>query len=351
MKPHAWIATALLLSPSLCLATTACPDNESWQDNPGRISLRMDNDALGSASQDHGYSNGLALTLVSPDLPGQADNACLPFFSRNINRYLQWAHPGDFEQQHAVLGITHGIYTPDDKTRSDLIEEDRPYAGVLLLGAGYNARSGDRLQTSHLRLGMVGPSAKGQEVQNAVHRVIDVRRAQGWEHQLRDEPLLQVVHERLHRWQPGTSENADGWGWDVIGHAGGSLGNFATHANTGAELRFGWRVPDDFGSNPLRPAGEHAGARRGTTMPAGWSWHVFASLEARAVLRDITLDGNTFKSSHSVDSKPLVADLGYGAVVQRGRWSMVLAQYQRSRVFEGQLQPPSFGSLSMSWAF
>ena len=351
MKPHAWIATALLLSPSLGLAATVCPDNQSWQENPGRMSLRMDNDAFGSASQDHGYSNGLALTMVSPDLASQADQACLPFVSRSINRYLQWAHPGGFEQQHAIVGISHGIYTPDDKTRSDLIEEDRPYAGVLLLSAGYNARSGDRLQTTHLRLGMVGPSAKGQEVQNAVHRVIDVRRAQGWEHQLRDEPLLQVVHERMHRWQPRASSNADGWSWDVIGHAGGSLGNFATHANTGAELRFGWRVPDDFGSNPLRPAGEHSAPRSRGSIHGGWAWHVFASVEGRAVLRDITLDGNTFKNSHSVDKEPLVADLGYGAVVTRGRWKMTLAQYQRSREFEGQLEPPSFGSLSVSRAF
>ena len=350
MKSHAWIATALLLAPSLALAATACPDNAPSQENPGRMSLRMDNDAFGSASQDHGYSNGLALAVVSPDLV-QHEHACLPLLSRNVNRYLQWAHPEGFEQQNAVSSISHGIYTPDDKTRSDLIAEDRPYAGVLLLGVGYNARSGDRLQTTHLRMGMVGPSAKGQEVQNAVHRVIDVRRAQGWEHQLRDEPLLQVVHERMHRWQPRASSNADGWGWDVIGHAGGSLGNFATHANTGAELRFGWRVPDDFGSNPLRPAGEHSASRSSGSNHGGWTWHAFVSLEGRAVLRDITLDGNTFKSSHSVDKEPLVADLGYGAAVTRGRWKVTLAQYQRSREFEDQLEPPSFGSLSVSRAF
>lgn len=349
MKPRAWIATALILSPSLCLAATECSDTDTWQENPAWLNLRMDNDAFGSESQDHGYSNGLALTMVSPDMVGQAD-ACLPFLARSVNRYVQWAHPGGFEQQNLLMGITHGIYTPDDKTRSDLIEEDRPYAGVLMLGLGYNARSGDSLQTTHLRIGMVGPSARGQEVQNAVHSVIDVRRAQGWQHQLRDEPLLQALHERLHRWQPSATDNADGWGWDVIGHAGGSLGNFATYANTGAEMRFGWRVPDDFGSNPLRPAGENTASRNNAVRP-GWAWHAFVSLETRAVLRDITMDGNTFKTSHSVEKEPLVADIGYGAVVSRGHWKMTLAQYQRSREFEGQLEPPSFGSLSVSRAF
>lgn len=350
MQATPWIVIALALSPSLCLAGTSCADADPWRENPAWLNLRMDNDAFGSESQDHGYSNGLALTLVSPDMTGQADDACLSFLARSVNRFVGWAHPGGFEQQNMLAGITHGIYTPDDKTRSDLIEEDRPYAGVLMLSLGYNARSGDSLQTGHLRMGMVGPSARGQDVQNAVHGVIDVHRAQGWQHQLRDEPLLQVVHERMHRWRPRTTDNADGPGWDVIGHAGGSLGNYATYANTGVEMRFGWRLPNDFGSNPLRPAGENTAPGNNTLRPA-WAWHAFVSLEARAVLRDITLDGNTIKTSHSVDKELLIADLGYGAVVSHGRWKITLAQYQRSREFESQLHPPSFGSLSVSRAF
>lgn len=349
--PHRrWLASALVLSSAPALAADPCPPPPAWPQDPAYLGLRMDNDAFGNASQDHGYSNGLALAWTSPDLATASDPACLPLLVRGVDRVLRRAHPGRFEQQHAVLGISHGIYTPDDKTRSDLIEDDRPYAGVLLLSVGYIARGGDQLQATHLRLGMVGPSAKGQEVQNAVHRVIDVRRAQGWAHQLRDEPLLQVVHERMRRWRPGAAASAGGWGWDAIGHAGGSLGNFATHANTGIELRAGWRLPDDFGSNPLRPAGEHTGAR-GDGADGRWAWHGFVSFEARAVLHDITLDGNTGKPSHSVERKPLVTDLGYGLVARRGRWKVVLAQYQRSREFEGQLEPPSFGSLSVSRAF
>ena len=52
-----------------------------------------------------------------------------------------------------------------------------------------------------------------------------------------------------------------------------SLGNFATYANAGGELRFGLRLPDDFGTAPLRPAGENtapvkvaAGRRRLRSM-------------------------------------------------------------------------------------
>lgn len=350
MRSTVWIAAALSLAPSLCLAAAGCRDTATWQDNPAQVNLRLDNDALGNASQDHGYSNGLALTLVSPNLADYTGDPCLPLLARGINRYLAWAHPQGFEQQNMVVGLSHGIYTPDDKTRSDLIEDDRPYAGVLLLSLGYNARNGADLHSTHLRLGMVGPSARGQQVQNAVHALIDVRRAQGWQHQLRDEPLLQVVHERMRRWEPRARRNADGWGWDAIAHAGGSLGNYATYANAGGELRFGWRIPDDFGSTPLRPAGDGTAPMR-TQGAHAWAWHAFLSLDGRWVLRDITLDGNTFKDSHSVDKRALVADLGYGMALSRGRWKLTLAQYQRSREFDGQLETPSFGSLSVSRAF
>ena len=80
MQRHCGIALALALalpwaaSPSL--AAEACADASAWPDNPSRLGLRMDNDAFGSAVQDHGYSNGLMLTVVSPDLVGDGDPAC-----------------------------------------------------------------------------------------------------------------------------------------------------------------------------------------------------------------------------------------------------------------------------------
>ena len=44
------------------------------------------------------------------------------------------------------------------------------------------------------------------------------------------------------------------------------------------------------------------------------------------VLHDITLDGNTFKSSHSVDKRPFVADVGYGIAMTQGNWRIAIAR-------------------------
>lgn len=106
-------------------------------------------------------------------------------------------------------------------------------------------------------------------------------------------------------------------------------------------------MPDDFGSSPLRPAGENTAPTRGGRL-SGWSGHLFATADARWVLRDITLDGNTFRGSHRVDRRALVGDIGYGVALTRGKWKFALARYHRSREFEGQTQRPVFGSFTIS---
>lgn len=322
----------------------ACEDSRF----PPIVNLRIDNDLFGAKAQDQGYTNGLGLTFVSPNLVSYTDDPCLPRLARWMNHAFETLHPNRFEQQNMVVTFNHALFTPTDRRRTDLITDDRPYAAALLVSLGYNARDDGRLRTTQLRLGMVGPSALGEQVQDEWHELIGAAKFNGWKHQLRDEPVLQLVHERMRRWPADGTVNAHGWGWDVITHWGGSLGNFATYANAGAEVRFGWRLPNDFGSTPLRPAGENTAPRSGTPRTRRWAAHVFMTLDARGVLRDITLDGNTWKESHRVDRRPWVADVGYGMVFSRAGWKFAFARYFRTREFEGQRDNPVFGSFTVS---
>lgn len=340
----------------LCAAIAAMPAAAQQAEcdkapslHPAIVNFRIDNDFLGG--QDQGYTSGLMLMLVSPNLADYTDDPCLPGMARALNRYLAWLYPQGFEQQNMVFTLGQGLFTPTDAARTDLITDDRPYAGVLRVGLGYNARSGEHLRSTHLRLGLVGPSARGKEVQNAMHHVFGSERFEGWQNQLHDEVVFQVVHERLRRWPELKANRQSGWGADTIAHWGGSLGTLATYANAGAEWRYGWHLPDDFGSSPLRPAGENTAPSAYARENGGWTGHVFTTFDARWVLRDISLDGNTFRHSHSVDKRNFVADVGYGFVVQRGAWRVALARYHRTREFEGQRKLPVFGSLTVSRGF
>ena len=314
---------------------------------PPIVNLRVDNDILGG--QDQGYSDGVQLTLVSPNLRDYTNDPCIPRLARWVNSYLGSLHPEMFEQQNMIATFAHDIYTPTDFSRSDLIEDDRPYAAVLLVGLGYNAREGDRLRTTQIHVGIAGPAAMGEQAQNGVHRLIGADRFRGWDNQLENEPVFRLVHERMRRFS--TDDAAHGWGWDTIAHYGGSFGNLATYLNAGAEFRFGLNLPDDFGSTPLRPAGENTAPTREHRIQYVPGAHLFVTLDSRWVFHDITLDGNTFRDSHSVDKRHAVANIGYGVALMRHRWKFALARYHGTREFDGQRETPVFGSFTISRAF
>lgn len=335
---------ALLLLPSLALAATDCPE-----DNPSTLLVRSDNDVYGRANQDHNYTAGAAITWVSPGLGDYSEDACLPGFIRGLNSGLGWLQPRDADRRNLVLTYTHALYTPEDGTRSDLILDDRPYAGVLMFGIGWNGRRGDTLGTTHLRIGTTGPSAQGEAAQDAVHQIFGRNRFRGWDNQLRDEVLVQLLHERL--WRLHRSEYGDAMAWDLIGHAGGSLGNLATYANGGFELRWGKHLPDDFGTDPFRPAGDNTAPGDRPDLGDAWGWHFFAGVDARYVLQDITLDGNSWKDSHSVDRREAVGDLSLGVAITRGPWKIAGSHIRRTREFVGQDARPIFGSVTVSRTF
>lgn len=318
---------------------------------PPVVNFYLENDLF--ADQDQGYTNGVRLSFVSPNLVDYTSDPCLPRLGRWLNGFLSRLYPGEHDQQNMVFTIGHAMYTPTDFTRSDLIEDDRPYAGWLYLGAAYNARIGDHLRTTELNLGIVGPSARAEEAQDFIHRIRGFDRFSGWDNQLRDEIGIKLVHERKTRYPARDPEYmAERWQWDAITHYGGSVGNVATYANAGVELRFGYSLPDDFGTSSARPGGDNnapdgSGQRWHSKMGA----HVFLSLDGRVVARDIFLDGNTFKDSHSVDKKYVVGDAALGVAFNVNDVKISFARYFRTREFDEQVDRPSFGSFTVSGAF
>jgi len=306
----------------------------------------MDNDMFGGADQDQGYTNGFMASWISPNLASYQDDPCIPHVVRSLNRYLAWLQPANFEEQNMTIGVGQMMYTPTDHSRRDLIKDDRPYAGALMMGLGYNARQGGRLSTSQLRFGIIGPASLAGKAHESVHKVIGGDRFRGWDNQLHNEPVVQLLHERRRRLAEAGYTSGP-WRWDAIGHVGGSLGNFATYANTGLEMRFGYLLPDDLGTAPLRPAGDNTSPLKLGGAYSGWAGHAFIAVDSRWVLYDITLDGNTFRSSHSVDKKSLVADIGYGVAITHGPWRLAFTRYHRTREFHGQDESPVYGTFTI----
>ena len=336
--------------------------------------MRLENDLF--AGTDGNYTNGVAMTLVSHDMDDRLRPDCLPQPLGLYTRFLGWVDPG-FERgtgaepasQNVVVRFGQAMYTPEDKTRTDLIRDDRPYAGLLYLGLAWNRRSRpqdagyEMLDSRELTLGVIGPWSLAEHSQDLVHKMRGIERFRGWDNQLRNEPAFQLALERKFKpYADGAIQ--PGWGSDVIGSYALRVGNIETAASTGLELRMGWNIPNDFGSYPIRPGGENrppsAATRLRTTQPQSAGAprpgaHLFVNLDAKAVAWDFSLDGNVFRTSHRVSRRPWVAQAAIGISSQ---WlvaghgiRLALMRVWRTREFDEQAGHHAFGSVALSLEF
>lgn len=257
------------------------------------------------------------------------------------------------------FALGQSMFTPEDLSRTDVILDDRPYAGWLfgtagvILGPGEPGEAGSsgfrRLETLQLTLGMVGPASFADETQKFVHSTLDSPHPMGWHNQLQNEPGINLAYERKWRTEavdllPGTDLE-----YDLMPSVGAALGNVHTYASVGATFRFGSSLANDFGPPLLRPSvagSEYYNPERDETL----SGYLFLSFGGRLVGRNIFLDGNTFKDSHSVDKKYLVGDVQFGAVISvYGAARIALTHIVRSTEFRQQDGPNQFSALSVSF--
>ena len=121
----------------------------------------------------------------------------------------------------------------------------------------------------------------------------------------------------------------------------------------GGLLRFGYNVPDDFGPTLVRGMGHMPPPRRDAQRQSksDWGFSVYGGSVANLVLRDITLDGNTFEDSPSVDKEFFVPMAGVGVSVGNRRFQASFAYIFWGKEFEGQDENSKFGSLTVSYFF
>ncbi len=249
-----------------------------------------------------------------------------------------------------TTSVVQHIYTPEDIETEELVEDDRPYAGITYLELGYHMKREYHMDTLAFYGGIVGPRSYAEQVQSIFHDAVNGIDPKGWDNQLDDEPVFGVVYE--FKKKVNSSAIASGMGHDIIFNTGGALGNAHTYYNIGGTFRWGWNLPNDFGTFPIRPASIFNPAYNENTARLSseplLGVHLFIAADGRAVIRNIFLDGNTFTDSHSVDKKPIVGYFMGGIGVIYGRVKTSIAYVYQSREFEEQEDAQIFGSLNVS---
>ena len=337
--------TSIILSAAALLLLVASPAVAEPGKTFNTFTLYWENDLF--AGTDRDYTNGLKLTWSTP-YQGDATPSHLPQWSDSVIKILPFVSDPDTQRALSV-SLGQNIYTPDDITRSDVIPDDRPYAGITYLALGFHGIKGNHRINWEIDMGMIGPLSFAEQTQKSVHRITGSQLAQGWSHQLHNELGLEVIGES--QWRTSHGESVRGFNYDLITHLGGRLGNVQIYANTGAEVRVGWNLPGDFGSCPIRPGCETNSGDVERKTDGLLGVHVFTAIDGRLVIRDIFLDGNTFGNSHSVDKELFVADVMAGFALEYGNFKLSYSYVLRTKQFKTQQNDQIFGTLSLSWIY
>lgn len=310
----------------------------------GSLVFSLENDVW--LKQDDGYTNGVQLMWITPELSKNSGSSFLKWLAR-LNRGLLGAEKTSAavreenwpEQRRAGLSLVQGMFTPDNLSEKELIPDDRPYAGLLYASLGLVKLGPLRQDSVGLAFGVVGPLSLAGTIQRWLHRTYGWTYPEGWENQLKNEPVVELWFNRLWTLVPPRI-SFHGLRPVVKAGAGAQVGNLLIAAAAVADLTLGFNLEPQMDTFTAAPLFNHFVASRATRT----SVYAFLRLEGRAVARNLLLQGNTFRESHGVDIHPLYGQLSTGLAYQSQQSALILYFVMRTREFVGQkYREPYFG--------
>ena len=323
------ILLILLMLTSLPLCAEEHPSFE-----PERYNIVFENDYF--IQTDRWYTAGIDFSFLYK--LHFDDIVALPFSDEQALSYFD-------------LSLSLEMYTPEEFDNPDPQPDDRPYAGWLYSSFALHQSSAKSLDSLELQLGIVGPSAMAEQIQRFVHEHIIGDPVDGWQHQLKDEAGINLAYHHHERLQFTSGRYAS----VLIPRIGGVLGNVRSELDFGLLYRRGVNIPRDFGQNFMVTPGLDSAVpalNRGEWKPkAVLSYYLQLQGDLRVVGRDIFLQGNSRKSSLSVDPCPVVARAGGGFGGAYSNAQLSLLYTAESRSFAKQRTIHGYASLLFSYAY
>ena len=303
------------------------------------LSLTEENDFVNGT--DRWYTQGAKIAYL------QADNDMPRWTERLFDHIPELGFSTGAERIGYQLG--QSMYTPANTHATELLVNDRPYAGWLYTGLILQRRgmgAGDylTLENFQMDLGVIGPHSFANNVQTWYHH--DAPR--GWKNQLDDELGVALKYGRA--WLIPVPSSAQRY-LDIIPHGGLSAGNVDTSFRAGTTLRFGWNLPDDFGAQPIDSLFTTEGGSSPSRVARRWGFYAFSGVEGRAVLYNAFLDGNAFRDSPHVDKEPFVGEWQGGLALALDRVEIVYTHFFLTREFKEQPEGQVYGSLCVKVNF
>jgi lipid A 3-O-deacylase len=293
------------------------------------LNLYIENDSKvlkPNHNTDRHYTNGFKLAWVTQT----PDWQLLEYFGG-------WAFdPATQPLSETGVYIAQDMYSPDYIDRPNMRPVPDMKYNAWLYGGFFNARStADKLEFIGLNMGVIGPSALGEPIQEAVHEITNTPKPIGWDEQISDEPAVNLdyyIRQKL----TGPCDMF-GYNFDILADYGLTVGSVFRHAEAGVLMRLGIIKPGDLGPGRYRlPIDGTAAASKGSS-------YLFARISGRGVEHNRFLTG--------LDEEPLTAQGQIGIVINLKDFDIKYSQTFFTDQYEDQHAKDSIAALSVSWNF
>lgn len=323
-----------LLTIFTLLGTSVIAQADEW--HLEKLNLYIENDKLFDIDKDYTAGHSIELLYFIPKEEYFIYNL-LATGMNNSDSYISYS-------------LSNQIFTPSDTKEKKLIVNERPYAGWTYLESKIYKSSENQLRSLSLKLGIVGPGSGSNQIQNEFHRLFDINVANGWKNQLRNEVGVNLNFTQKYK----ISMENEFFQSAIIPFVSARVGNVNIDATAGVSARIGWNIPKDYGISTLDIASDSSIPSfnaRNYMKNNPWSFSFNFLGAVRGVNRDIFLDGNTNKNSHSVEKESIINYFGYGFTAKYNNILIDLVNIYSSKSYKLQKEGHDFSSIRVSYLF
>ncbi|CAM1345697.1 lipid A deacylase LpxR family protein [Tenacibaculum amylolyticum] len=285
-----------------------------------------DNDLYISTSQDRYYTNGVFLS------------------------YNYMSKKASEDQLKKIYSIQLGqrMYSPFKANVRDIREHDRPFAAYLYAGFGFrNFYKNNTYFGLSGEIGVIGPSAFGEESMEFVHNIYGFAPATGWKYQIKDAFALNFKAEYLKELTASSNKYFDlNWKNEA------TLGTVFTDVSTGFHGRIGIK--------PLQKAANSVAFNSNLNNDATETNNekelfFYINPMLRYTLYDATIEGS-FLNDNSIityDVRPLVltTEVGFWFTTNRFNFKYMIVHHTKKLESENVSRHNFYGGIQINYLF
>ena len=266
----------------------ACCAQESYSK---QFSIITDNDLYTSEHRDKYYTSGIFLSYKYASKKSK---------NSEIKRIYEYK-------------IGHEMYTPQKAIVRTIEEHDRPFAAYLFGEYGITRVFKDQFFSTNYQFGIIGPSARGKEIQDFIHDLYGFIKAEGWKYQIQS-----AIGLNARLTYAKTLYRAPSNVLDITWLNKGSIGTIYTNVASGFYTRIGFKTLAPIHNTIAFDTHlNHTSAKRGIES------FLFINPMFRLAMYDATIQGSFLNTSSEVTKEliPLVFHLQTGLLFTANRFN------------------------------